>query len=179
MPSPYRARIVGTRHMAAAGHYLAAQAALQILEAGGNAIDAGCAGGMALGVLQSEFVSFGGVAPIMIRPADGGEIVTITGLGHWPKAASLDVFLNEYDGHIPSGILCTVIPAAPDAWITALEEFGTMSFGEVAAAAIRFAGEGFPVYPTLANMIADHEESYAAWPTTAAIFLSQGRPPGV
>ncbi|MCH7534967.1 MAG: gamma-glutamyltransferase, partial [Bacteroidetes bacterium] len=65
--------------------------AFQVLEAGGNAIDAGCAGGMALGVVQSEFVSFGGVAPIMIRPADGGEVVTITGLGHWPKAASLEV----------------------------------------------------------------------------------------
>ncbi|MBT5111098.1 MAG: gamma-glutamyltransferase, partial [Rhodospirillaceae bacterium] len=54
--SPTRARIIGTRHMAAAGHYLAAQAAFQILEAGGNAIDAGVCGGIALGVLQSEYV---------------------------------------------------------------------------------------------------------------------------
>jgi gamma-glutamyltranspeptidase / glutathione hydrolase len=179
MPSPYRARIVGTQHMAVAGHYLAAQAALQILEAGGNAIDAGCAGGIALGVLQSEFVSFGGVAPIMIRPADGGEVVTITGLGHWPKAASLDVFLNEHDGHIPDGILCTVMPAAPDAWITALERYGTMGFAEVAAAAIRFARDGFPVNALLNQMIADRVEGYSRWPANADIYLPGGKPPQV
>ena len=46
--APHRARVFGTRHMVAAGHHLAAQAAFQILEAGGNAIDAGVAGGIAL-----------------------------------------------------------------------------------------------------------------------------------
>ena len=177
MPAPYRARIVGTRHMAAAGHYLAAQAAFQVLEAGGNAIDAGCAGGMALGVLQSEFVSFGGVAPIMIRLADGGEVVTITGLGHWPKAASLEVFRRDHDGHIPDGILSTVIPAAPDAWITALERHGTMSFAEVAAAALRFARDGFPVNALLNQMITDRAEGYGRWPANAEIYLPGGQPP--
>ena len=48
-----RPAIAGTRHMAVAGHYLAAHAAFEALEAGGNAIDAGCAGGIALGVVQS------------------------------------------------------------------------------------------------------------------------------
>jgi gamma-glutamyltranspeptidase/glutathione hydrolase len=179
MPAPYRARIVGTRHMAVAGHYLAAQAAFQILEAGGNAVDAGCAGGMALGVLQSEFVSFGGVAPIMIRPADGGEIVTITGLGHWPKAASLEVFRRDHDGHIPSGILSTVIPAAPDAWITALERYGTMGFAEVAAAAIRFARDGFPVNALLTQMISERADGYNRWPAGAEIYLPGGEPPRI
>jgi gamma-glutamyltranspeptidase/glutathione hydrolase len=177
MPAPYRARIVGTRHMAVAGHYLAAQAALQVLEAGGNAIDAGCAGGMALGVLQSEFVSFGGVAPIMIRPADGGEVVTITGLGHWPKAASLEVFQRDHGGHIPDGILSTVIPAAPDAWITALERYGTMGFAEVAAAAIRFARDGFPVNALLNRMISERADGYKRWPANADIYLPGGKPP--
>ena len=176
MPSPHRARIVGTRHMAAAGHYLAAQAALQVLEAGGNAVDAGCAGGIALSVLQSEFVSFGGVAPIMIRPA-GEDVVTITGLGHWPKAASLEVFRRDHAGHIPEDILSTVIPAAPDAWITALERYGTMRFADVAAAAIRFARDGFPANSLLSSVIAAHAEDYARWPQNAAIYLPGGRPP--
>ena len=179
MSAPYRARIVGTRHMAAAGHYLAAQAALQILEAGGNAIDAGCAGGMALGVLQSEFVSFGGVAPIMIRLADSGEVVTITGLGHWPKAASLEAIQRDHDGHIPSGILCTVIPAAPDSWIKALERYGTMGFAEVASAAIRFARDGFPVNSLLNQMITDRADGYNRWPASADIYLPGGNPPRV
>src|SRR5579862_4358909 len=78
--------LMGTRHMAVAGHYGAAHAAFAILEAGGNAIDAGVAAGLALGVLQSDLVNVAGVAPIMIRLAKTGEIVTISGLGTWPRA---------------------------------------------------------------------------------------------
>ena len=65
MPS-MRPPIMGTRHMVSAGHYLASHAAFQILESGGNAIDAGVAAGIALGVTQTEKVSFGGVAPIIM-----------------------------------------------------------------------------------------------------------------
>ena len=81
-----RPAIAGTRHMAVAGHYLAAQAAFEVLEAGGNAVDAGCAGGIALGVLQSELVNVAGVAPIIIYLAKSREVVTISGLGTWPAA---------------------------------------------------------------------------------------------
>lgn len=79
--------VMGTRHMIVAGHYLASQAGFQILEAGGNAIDAGVAAGVALSVVQSDFVNFAGVAPMMIRLADTGEVTTIDGLGVWPRAA--------------------------------------------------------------------------------------------
>ena len=127
--SPTRARIIGTRHMVAAGHYLAAQAGFQILEAGGNAIDAGVAAGIALGVVQSEYVCFAGVAPIMIHHAESGRTVTISGLGTWPAKTDPQVFLNEHEGRIPKGVLRSVVPGAPDAWITALELYGTMSFG--------------------------------------------------
>ena len=165
--------------MVAAGHYMAAQAGLQVLEAGGNAVDAAAATGIATAVLEPEFVSFAGVAPILIYLAETQEIVTISGLGPWPRAASCAYFQDHHGGAIPPGPLRSVVPAAPDAWITALERFGTMSFGEVAAAAIRFAREGFAVYPTLARMIAEHEATYAAWPTTAPIFLPEGRIPSV
>lgn len=177
MPAPYRARILGTRHMVAAGHYLASQAALQILEAGGNAVDAGVAGGIALGVLQSEYVSFGGVAPIMIRMAGSGEVVTISGLGPWPKAARLAHFHEAHGGAIPKGLLRTVVPAAPDAWITALERFGTMTFGETAAAAVRFARDGFPLAALTAKIIAQNAAGYAVYPESAAIYLPGGEPP--
>ena len=175
--APYRARFFGSRHMAAAGHYLASQAALAILEAGGNAIDAGVAGGMALTVLQSEYVSFGGVAPIMIQLAETGEVVTISGLGPWPRAASLAHFHKHYGGAIPKGVLRTVVPAAPDAWITALERYGTMSFGETAAAAVRLAGEGFPIAALSASIIEKNRKEYAAYPASAAIYLPGGVPP--
>ena len=177
MPAPNRARIIGTRHMAAAGQYLAAQAAFQILEAGGNAVDAGVAGGIALGVVQSEYVNFAGVAPIMIYLAETRKTITISGLGAWPKAASLGTFQSDYNGSIPSGILRTVVPAAPDAWITALEKFGTMSFGDVASAAIRFAHDGFPTPSLMCEIITKMEEKYRRWPSNADIYLPNNRPP--
>lgn len=175
--SPTRARIIGTRHMVAAGHYLAAQAAFQILEAGGNAVDAGVCGGIALGVLQSEYVGFAGVAPIMIRPASTGEVFTISGLGCWPKAASLEAFHQDHGGRIPPGILRTLVPAAPDAWITALERWGTMSFGDVAAAAVRFACDGFPMAELTSRIISAAADNYRRWPSNAEIYLPNGRPP--
>ncbi|HEX8012262.1 MAG TPA: gamma-glutamyltransferase [Casimicrobiaceae bacterium] len=168
---------MGTRHMAVAGHYGAAHAAFTVLEAGGNAVDAGVAAGIALGVLQSDLVNVAGVAPIMIYLARTREVVTISGLGTWPGAVTTDYFVRRCNGAIPEGILRTVVPAAPDAWITALERFGTMSFGECASAAIRFATEGFPMYPLMAEMIATHAEDYRRWPSSAAIYLPQGRPP--
>ena len=69
-PSAHRPTIAVTRHAISAGHYLAATAGFAILEAGGNAIDAGCAAGIALGVLQSDLVDVAGVAPIMIYDAE-------------------------------------------------------------------------------------------------------------
>lgn len=173
----HRPTIMGTRHMVSACQYLAAEAAFKILEAGGNAIDAGVAGGIALGVVQPEYVNFAGVAPIIIYSAKDDRVVTIPGLGPWPKAIPRDHFKKHHAGRIPQGVLRTVVPAAPDAWITALERFGTMSFGEVAQSAIGFARDGFPVYPLMSEIITEHEAEYRAYPSSVALYLPQGRPP--
>jgi gamma-glutamyltranspeptidase/glutathione hydrolase len=177
VPASHRPTIAVTRHAIAAGHYLAASAGFAILEAGGNAIDAGCAAGIALGVLQSDLVDVAGVAPIMVYLAERREVVTIAGLGPWPKALDPELFQRKYGGKIPVGVLRTVVPAAPDAWITALRRWGTMSFGEVAAAAIRFARDGFPMYPLMAASLKRHEERHRSWPSSAAIFVPNGRVP--
>ena len=141
--SSYRPAITGTRHMVSAGHHLAAHAGFEILETGGNAIDAGCAAGIALGVVQSDLVNFAGVAPIIIYHAQSDKVITISGLGTWPKRIDPKIFQNKHSGNIPENILRTVVPAAPDAWITALELYGTKTFADVASAAIRFATNGF------------------------------------
>src|ERR1700732_3170864 len=172
----HRPTIHGTRHAISAGHYLAAAAGFTVLEAGGNAIDAGCAAGIALGVLQPDLVNVAGVAPIMIRLANG-QVESIAGLGWWPKKLAGDLFMREHGGKIPDGVLRTVVPAAPDAWITALERHGTMRFADVASYAIRYAGEGFAVYPLLATSIASHEHEYRRWQSNTAIFLPNGRVP--
>ncbi|HEY7576592.1 MAG TPA: gamma-glutamyltransferase, partial [Acetobacteraceae bacterium] len=179
---PARARrpnVLARRHVVVSGHYYASLAGLQILEAGGNAIDAGVATGLAIDVLESEFVGFGGVAPAMIHLGERDETHVISGVGVWPKAADLEFFHRNHGGRIPEGLLHCVVPAAASIWIAALERFGTMSFGEVAAAAIRFAREGFPTYPFLAEQLAARQQDFAHWPTTAAIFLPGGLPPRV
>ena len=140
-----RPTVMGTRHVIAAGHYLAAHAGFEILEAGGNAIDAGVAAGIAVGVLQTDKVNFGGVAPLIVYSAKTREVHCIDGLGVWPQAITPDYFQKNHNSKIPPGVLRSVVPAAPDAWITALERFGTMTFAEVASAAIRFARDGFPM----------------------------------
>ena len=171
--------IRGHRHGIVAGHYLAAQAGFAILEGGGNAIDAGVAAGIALGVVHSDLVNVAGVAPIILYSAKTGQVETISGLGTWPGAMTPDLFQREHDGHIPVGLLRTVVPSAPDAWITALERHGTMTFGAVAAAAIRLASAGFVMYPLMASVIAKKAENYARWPSNAAIYLPGGSPPAV
>ncbi len=172
-----RPPVMGTRHAVAAGHYLAAQAAFEVLEAGGNAIDAGVAAGIVLGVTQPDKVSFGGVAPIMIYRADTGAITSIDGLGTWPARITPDYFMRHHGGRIPATALRSIVPAAPDAWLTALELHGTMSFGEVAAASIRFAREGFPLHALMCEFLAENEASYRRYPSSWPVFFPEGRPP--
>ena len=68
------------------------------------------------------------------------------------------------------------MPAAPDAWITALQRYGTMSFGEVAAAAIRLARDGFPMYPLMAASLKAARGGIAPGRRRAAIYLPNGTP---
>ncbi len=175
----WRPAIRGDRHMIVAGHYLASQAGFMILESGGNAVDAGVASGLVLGVVQSDFVNIAGVAPIIVYMAETDEVITISGVGPWPMAASLALFAERHNGSIPSGLLRTVVPGAPDAWITALERYGTMRFGDVANQAIRLARDGFIMYPFMANNIDLLAEDYRRWPSNAQIYLPGGKPPVV
>ncbi len=168
--------IRGDRHMVAAGHSAAATAALLVLEAGGNAVDAGVAAGLVLGVTQCDIVNVAGVAPIMVRDGTNGRVVTIDGLGVWPAAASSRHFRDAHGGAIPRGVLRTVVPAAPAAWIEALARFGTMSFADVAQSAIRLARDGFPVHPTMGDFVAKHAAEFSAFPDNAALFLPGGHP---
>ncbi len=178
MTKSNRPLLMGNSHVVAAGHYLSALAGLEMLEAGGNAIDAGVAAGIATGVLEGTHVSFAGVAPIIIRMATG-VVETISGLGCWPTAATPEYFATHFGGKIPAGVARTVIPAAPDAWITALERHGTMSFADVAAPSIRLCNEGFPAHAFMANFIAKRRPMIERYPSTAEIYLPGGHPPAM
>ena len=179
--SSYRVSVIGNNHMVVSGHYLAAIAGYRILEAGGNAIDAGVASGIAINVTLPHATNFGGVAPIMIYMAETNEVVTISGLGRWPRAANIEYFMKNTGGEIPLGIERSVTPGAPDAWLTALEKYGTMTFEQVIKPALELAEDGFPVSSVVANFIGRSEETGEGdirdWKSTTSIFMPNGRAP--
>src|SRR5712671_7097269 len=94
-------QVMARRWMVVAGHPLAAQAAARILEAGGNAIDAGVAAGFTLGVVHPDMVSFAGVAPILVHLGRTGETFEVSGVGPYPKHASAEYFRTKHGGDIP------------------------------------------------------------------------------
>jgi len=173
----YRPTIMGTHAMVASGHYLATLAGERILARGGNAVDAGVAAGLCLCVLHIDMVNVAGVAPIIVYLADRDRVLTISGLGRWPRAASVAYFKERCGGRIPLGVLRCITPGSPDAWITALEEFGTMSLAEVMDEAIRLAAEGFPMHPFMASNVRDAVGQFQQWPSSAEILMPGGRVP--
>ena len=174
----YRPSVSGVTHMVSAGHYLAAAAGYRILEQGGNAVDAGVASGIAINVTLPHMTSFGGVAPIIIYLAETNEVVTVSGLGRWPKAVSLELMLDTY-GEIPRGIPRSVVPSACDAWLTALEHYGTMSFEQVVTPALELVEDGFPASHRLAASIAGSAPELLGSPEAMEAFMPAGRPPAV
>jgi len=175
----WRPTVIGKRYAVACGHYLAATAAVRILERGGNAVDAGVAAAMALAVLQPDIVSFSGVAPTLVYRSKERDVQAIAGLGYWPAATDIDRLRTEGAGAVPEGLLRTVLPAAPSAHIVALSRFGTISFEEAATPAYEIARDGFAAYPVFVRHLEKYHEKYRRWPTSAALYLPGGAPPRV
>lgn len=120
----------GTQGAVAAGGRLAVAAGLSILQAGGNAADAGAATIFALSVTDSRSFCFGGEVPILFYDAKHQVVTVIDGQGAAPRLATLDRFKGP--AGIPAkGIEPAAIPAALDACLTLLDRFGTMSFSQV------------------------------------------------
>ena len=170
----HRPQVSAREAMVASGHHYASQAGLRILEKGGNAIDAGVAAGICLSVLHSDMVSFLGVAPTMIYLAKERRVLTISGLGRWPKAASIEWFEKNCNGEIPAGVRRAVTPAAIDAWLTALARYGTMSFVEVAQDAVSLAEDGFPMHHFMYDHIKSAEQDYYRWESTRSVYFPGG-----
>jgi len=173
--------VIRGRHLVVAcGHYLAALAGMRMRDRGGNAIDAGVAMGLAQAVLEFQSYGFGGEAPILIYSAAHQEIVAINGNTRAPAAASIEWFrsrgipLIPGDGFLPAGPC-----AAPDALITALDRYGTLTLAEVLEPAIELAAEGFPIYEAMRARIAATAPRISDWPTTAALLTPGGRIPSL
>lgn len=135
--------------MVASGHPLATNAGLAILRKGGNACDAGVATCMALNVVRPFSAGMVGVAPTLIYDAKIGKVRSYCGVGTAPAVATPCYYRKKGWPVAPIfGIDAQLIPASPDVWISILKAYGTMSFGEVAEAAIRLAEEGHALNKT-------------------------------
>jgi gamma-glutamyltranspeptidase/glutathione hydrolase len=168
-------QIVGRRWAVAAGHPLASAAGAAVLDAGGNAVDAGVAAGICLGVVHCDMVSVAGVAPLLVHHAATRQTWQVGGVGPYPRRSTVEYFRERHGNQIPAGLARTVVPAAPDAWCTALARWGTMSFADVARAATRHAERGFAISDFSAYQMGANAEKYKRWPTSAALYLKDGR----
>lgn len=174
VPGSTRPVIMGSHYMVSTNHYLASAAGARILEAGGNAVDAGVAAGMCINVVQPDITNLGGVAPICVSSVGSESVKTISGLGTWPAAARRDYFVEEHDGRIPAGTRRSIVPSAVAAWLTALERFGSMTLAEVAGPALELAADGFPVHPLMHDSLAAPSAvaQMKEWPATARTYLT-------
>ncbi|XDD50091.1 gamma-glutamyltransferase family protein [Leptospira sp. WS92.C1] len=140
----------GSKMMVASGHPIATKTALQILEQGGNAADAGIAALLVLNVIQGEEASFPGVAPLLYYDAKNKQVVSYIGAGKAPSKATIEYFQSRGHKYIPTlKYSSQLIPASPDVIVALLKKYGSMSFQEVSAPAIQIAEQGFPVHRIL------------------------------
>jgi gamma-glutamyltranspeptidase/glutathione hydrolase len=175
-PESLRPTLRGTHGLVVAGNPLAAQVAAAVLEAGGNAIDAGVSGSLALTVVQPDMCSFGGIAPIVFRRAGEQTVHSVAGVGTWSASASIDAFRARHGDTMLPGVASTVVPAAPAAFIAALRAAGTWRFHETAAMAIDLAANGFPVDPTLAAGLDFFGEVFKQWSSTTDVYWTDEAP---
>ena len=133
----------GLRGVVCAGHYLAAQAGMRLLQQGFTAFDAAAGCGMVLNLVQPDQNGFGGEAPTLLYSQRDKRVRAISGHGTAPAAATIDRFRKMGVEMIPGdGFLPALVPSAMGTWVTLLKDFGRASFAEAAAPATELAVEG-------------------------------------
>ena len=166
--------------MVAASQPLAAQVGIDVLTAGGNAVDAAVAVNAMLGLVEPHMNGIGGDLFAIVWNADDERLYGLNATGRAPYAIGRDVFARQGLTEIPTdGPLTWTVPGAVDGWDQLLRRFGTMTFSEVLAPAIGCARDGFPVSEIIQRQWRGAERALARWPDSARTYLPNGRPPEV
>ena len=153
-PATYsgRSTVYAPNGVAATSQPLATTTALEILQNGGNAIDAAVAAAAVLNVTEPHMTGMGGDMFAILWDADAGRLVGLDASGKSGSKTDLDALLAEGAEGVPgSGARSVTVPGALSGWSTLVETYGTMTLAEVLAPAIRIADEGFPVSPIIAQ----------------------------
>ncbi len=147
-----RSPVIAEHGMAATAHPLATQVALDILKAGGSAVDAAIAANAALGLMEPTGNGIGGDLFAIVYDPATGKLHGINGSGRSPKGQTLDQLLAKLDGADslpPVGPLPVTVPGTVDAWFALHGRFGKLPMADVLAPTVTYAREGHPIAPVI------------------------------
>ena len=171
---------LASRGMVTSPHSLASSAGVDVLRAGGSAIDAAIAASAVLAVVYPHMAGLGGDAFWLIHDGRSGEVSYLNGGGKAAAGASIAALSERGLREIPlRGVVpaTLTVPGAVASWIAAHDGHGRLPLPRVLDHAIGYAGEGFPVTARLADFIAMMREDLLRQREAAAIFLPDGAVP--
>ncbi|MDX1387610.1 MAG: gamma-glutamyltransferase [Acidobacteriota bacterium] len=177
-----RSVVYARNGMVASAHPVASRIGVEILQQGGNAVDAAIAVNAALGFLEPTANGIGGDLFAIVWDAGSGRLYGLNGSGRSPRVLTADKVRPHAnrDGTIPLySPLSWSVPGTVDGWFTLHERFGKMPMSEILAPAIRAAREGEPVPQVIAAAWARAESIFGDKPGFAPTFLPDGHAPAV
>lgn len=146
-----RSAVFATNGMCATSHPLAAKVAVQMLEAGGNAVDAAIAGAVLLGICEPQMTGIGGDCFVLLTPPGEDRVVALNGSGRAPAGLDANLLRDKGMNNIPlGGPEAVTIPGAVDAFCRLSADFGKLGLKASLAPAIHYADAGVPVAPRVA-----------------------------
>jgi gamma-glutamyltranspeptidase/glutathione hydrolase len=164
--------VLGRSAAVSSGHWLASEAGLAVLRAGGNAIDAAVTTLAMLAVTKPDACGLGSDLFLQYYEAATGRVYALNASGPAPALANIDAF----GGAIPTrGPRAVAVPGAVGGWAAALERFGTIDLARALAPAIAYARDGMPVSAHFASVLEAGRALLAADPGCADAFLPGGR----
>lgn len=167
--------VQGTNGMVVTSHFLATRSALEVLQKGGNAIDAAVTAAFTLAVVQPRSGNIGGGGFMLVSSAKDNQVYAIDYREKAPLAATEDMFLQE-DGEADANLsryshLAAGVPGTVAGLALALEKFGTISLEQALAPAIILAREGFVVSPRFSEGIRSKAKRLKQWSSTKKVFF--------
>jgi gamma-glutamyltranspeptidase/glutathione hydrolase len=172
--------VVARNGMVATEQELASRIGLEVLQAGGNAVDAAVAIGFALAVALPNAGNIGGGGFMMVYDAKTAKSVAVDFREVAPAAASRNMYLDDKGNVIDGKSLYTHhavgIPGTVAGMEHALKKWGTMPLSRVVQPAVELAEKGYPVSETLAKVLSQEKANMGKWDATKAIFWKNGAP---
>jgi gamma-glutamyltranspeptidase/glutathione hydrolase len=177
-PRGTRSPVLARNGVIATSQPLASAAGLQVMQEGGNAIDAAVTAAAVLAVVEPTMTGIGGDVFALVYDAKTKQLRGLNSSGRAGAKADADMLLAKGETNMPgAGVYTVTVPGALAGWAELLEKHGTISLARALQPAIRYARDGYPV----AEMVADEWEGgarkMAQDPASAAVFLPDGRPP--